>query len=365
VLFASFSRNHEYIFRADIWFFRGKAIKKAPVSPMTVFVTAILDIPCFMKKHHFFHSKLFFFCTIVLASLASIAHSGPYTKTPVQLTFVLKEHAATVKPFLPGGDSDAVRATSYGALGNEDIPSLNQDRYAYRPVTTFVRGRRVAGGDDMSRPEYKIFVYTAPRFLLLYRGKKSLAVYPVAVGKDNVWLDNNNIGAPIKLAGRTYTVKKGDNLWSISRRFGMDMWKIASFNALSVEEPLHPGQGIRIPSRHIDITPYGTFTITNKVQNPVFKRGGRTIQPFHQDRSNLLGSRWIGLSNSSYGIHGTNAPELIGTYSTQGCIRMLNKDVEQLFNLVQVGVEVVIQRTPTDKQRFSSWFNHIKRGLYD
>ncbi len=341
-------------------------MKKPSVSPMTVFAAAILGIPCFMKKQHSFNSKLFFLCTTVLASLASSTYCSPYTNTPrPQLTAVLKEHAATVKPFLSLGDLDSVELTSYGALIHYDFAPLNHDRYPHRPVNAVMRGRGAAGGDDVPKPEYRIFVYTAPRFLVLYKGKEFLAVYPVAVGKDNAWLDNNNTGAPIKVAGRTYTVKKGDNLWSISRGFGMDIWKVASFNGLSVEKPLRPGQEIKIPRRHIDITPYGTFTVTNKVQNPVYRSGHKTIQPFHQDKKNLLGSRWIGLNNSSYGIHGTNTPKLIGTYSTQGCVRMLNKDVEQLFNFVQVGTNVVIKRTPTGKQRLSSWLSHVKRGLYD
>jgi LysM repeat protein len=341
-------------------------MKKATVSPITVAREAINKIPCFMKKQHSLNSKLFFLCTTVLASLVSIAYCSLYPNTPPpQLTSVLKEHAATVKPLLPDGDSDSVELSSYGAVKHYDFAPLNHERYPYRTVNLLIRGRGVVGGDDIPKPEYRIFVYTAPRLLLLYTGKKFSAVYPVAVGKDNVWLDNNDIGAPMKLAGRTYIVKRGDNLWSISRSFGMDIWKVASFNALTVEEPLHPGQEIKIPSRHIDITPYGTFTITNKVQNPVYRSGHMTIQPFHQDKGNLLGSRWIGLNNSSYGIHGTNSPELIGTYSTRGCIRMFNKDVEELFDFVHVGAHVIIQGTPTYKQRFSSGLNHIKRGLYD
>jgi len=72
--------------------------------------------------------------------------------------------------------------------------------------------------------------------------------------------------------------------------------------------------------------PAGTFTIINKQVNP----GG----PF--------GTRWMGLSQPHYGIHGTNNPASIGTAASNGCIRMYNEDVNELFNLVSVGTPVTI-----------------------
>ncbi|HPC99924.1 MAG TPA: L,D-transpeptidase [Acetivibrio sp.] len=73
-------------------------------------------------------------------------------------------------------------------------------------------------------------------------------------------------------------------------------------------------------------TPRGTFTIVNKQINP----GG----PF--------GTRWMGLSIPHYGIHGTNNPASIGTAASNGCVRMFNEDVNELFNQVSVGTIVNI-----------------------
>jgi lipoprotein-anchoring transpeptidase ErfK/SrfK len=75
-------------------------------------------------------------------------------------------------------------------------------------------------------------------------------------------------------------------------------------------------------------TPRGTCLIKNKAVNP----GG----PF--------GARWMGLSatGGSYGIHGTNNPSSIGKNVSNGCIRMYNKDVTELFTLVPVGTVVKI-----------------------
>ena len=42
-------------------------------------------------------------------------------------------------------------------------------------------------------------------------------------------------------------------------------------------------------------------------------------------------------------IHGTNHEESIGTPSSIGCIRMRNEDIVDLFRLVEVGSEVLIE----------------------
>lgn len=57
-----------------------------------------------------------------------------------------------------------------------------------------------------------------------------------------------------------------------------------------------------------------------------------------------FGSRWMRLSVpwGIYGIHGTNKPWSIGSFKSAGCIRMYNKNVEQLYDWVTVGTPVYI-----------------------
>ncbi len=57
-----------------------------------------------------------------------------------------------------------------------------------------------------------------------------------------------------------------------------------------------------------------------------------------------------------YGIHGTNAPSSIGRKASHGCIRMRNRDVEELFEMVAVGdpVELHAERTPELEQIFGT-----------
>lgn len=80
--------------------------------------------------------------------------------------------------------------------------------------------------------------------------------------------------------------------------------------------------------RMVTATPVGTYKIVNKQLNP----GG----PF--------GAYWMGLSRPHYGIHGTNDPTSIGKSVSHGCIRMYNKDVLELSQLVLYGTTVKIHR---------------------
>jgi hypothetical protein len=58
-----------------------------------------------------------------------------------------------------------------------------------------------------------------------------------------------------------------------------------------------------------------------------------------------FGTRWMGLNVpwGKYGIHGTNKPGSIGTFASHGCIRMFNKDVEELYAYVPIGTTVIIE----------------------
>jgi lipoprotein-anchoring transpeptidase ErfK/SrfK len=93
-------------------------------------------------------------------------------------------------------------------------------------------------------------------------------------------------------------------------------------------------------------TPEGEFEVVNRIPHPTWFGKGKPVPP---GKTNPLGTRWLGLSKSGYGIHGTNAPASIGSAASKGCIRMNNRDVEELFPLVQVGVHVEISTAPATK----------------
>jgi lipoprotein-anchoring transpeptidase ErfK/SrfK len=89
-------------------------------------------------------------------------------------------------------------------------------------------------------------------------------------------------------------------------------------------------------------SPQGKFTVLEKVTNPQYTAPDGTVIN-GDDPANPLGERWIDLGNS-YGIHGTIDPNSIGRAESRGCIRMLNADVEEVYDLLSNGSEVQIRR---------------------
>ncbi|WP_100408184.1 L,D-transpeptidase family protein [Bacillus solitudinis] len=160
-----------------------------------------------------------------------------------------------------------------------------------------------------------------------------------------------------------HTVKPGETLSQISKDYRTPLVTIIRANPTINPNVIHPSQSIIIPGfpspdtipYKIDVsvnnrllrllkdgvqqkqypiavgrilhgTPVGNFIIINKAPNP----GG----PF--------GTMWMSLSKEHYGIHGTNDPSSIGKAVSRGCIRMYNRDVEELASIVPIGTSVSI-----------------------
>lgn len=94
-------------------------------------------------------------------------------------------------------------------------------------------------------------------------------------------------------------------------------------------------------------SPRGTFHIASHVVNPTYTHDGKVVKP---GPGNPVGTRWMSLGFKGYGIHGTNQPESIGHAASHGCIRLRNRDVEELFELVRVGDEVDLIGDPTPEE---------------
>ncbi len=98
-------------------------------------------------------------------------------------------------------------------------------------------------------------------------------------------------------------------------------------------------------------TPLGLWRVApnGKLKNPTYygARGEGVIAA--DDPKNPLGERWIALEGMegdavgrrSYGIHGTIDPASIGHQASQGCIRLLNSDVELMYDLLTDGQSTV------------------------
>lgn len=93
----------------------------------------------------------------------------------------------------------------------------------------------------------------------------------------------------------------------------------------------------------------GTQTITRKAEWPAWTPPPEMIarQPYlprHMTGGpgNPLGARAMYLGGTIYRIHGTNAPETIGTRVSSGCLRLTNEDVIDLYSRVNVGTKVIV-----------------------
>lgn len=167
-----------------------------------------------------------------------------------------------------------------------------------------------------------------------------------------------------------YTVKSGDNLYMLAKKFHTTVGLIKKLNGRE-SDVLYPDMNLKIYTAPFSIwvskgentlvlyaegkpvkrypvatgknncTPAGTFKIVNKLVDPTWFKTGAILPPGSPE--NALGTRWMGFDKSGYGIHGTIDPKSIGSQASQGCIRMLNADVEELYSLVPSGTQVTVQ----------------------
>ena len=96
-------------------------------------------------------------------------------------------------------------------------------------------------------------------------------------------------------------------------------------------------------------SPIGEFKITQKKENPVWivpksiREEDPSLPPVvPPGPDNPLGVRAMRLGNTDYLLHGTSKKFGIGMQVSHGCIRMYNKDVVRLFDIVSKGTKVVI-----------------------
>ena len=166
-----------------------------------------------------------------------------------------------------------------------------------------------------------------------------------------------------------YEIKPGDTLTKIAKEFKTTTDLIMKSNNLA-DDKILPGRKIKVWTSAFSIlidksqntlilksdeeviktyvvstgknnsTPVGNFKITTKLVNPTWFKAGAVFPAGSPE--NVLGSRWLGFNLPSYGIHGTTEPQSLGRQVTQGCVRMLNSEVEELYTIVPVGAEVSI-----------------------
>jgi len=170
---------------------------------------------------------------------------------------------------------------------------------------------------------------------------------------------------------KPYVVQPGDQLRRIAQKYKISWQYLAKLNRTDPRR-LRPGMKLKVIkgpfSALVDVsdftltlhahgyfvkryligvgkggsTPHGTFKVLEKVDNPQYTGpDGKVIDA--DDPSNPLGDRWLDLGDG-YGIHGTIDPTSIGKSESRGCIRMRNADVEEVYDILTKGSQVIIRR---------------------
>lgn len=169
-------------------------------------------------------------------------------------------------------------------LGNEDLfPRLPQPEPETPSLPSLGPSSSPAppAPTPVIRTDVRIEISLTRRRLTLYQGQQTLKVYPVAVGKSG--------------------------------------WE----------------------------TPLGQFQVRQMYENPPWRNPftGEVIPGGSGD--NPLGRRWIGFWTNGknwVGMHGTPKPGTVGQAASHGCIRMFNRDIEELFGHVAIGTPVRVVR---------------------
>ena len=168
-----------------------------------------------------------------------------------------------------------------------------------------------------------------------------------------------------------YIVVPGDSLAKIAGRYSTTVELIKRANNLK-SDIIIPGMKLKVQNKPFSIivdnkqcvltvllgdevikiydvatgknnsTPIGLFKVRDRLVDPVWYNKGAAIPA--ESPENVLGTRWMGLTTPEpgYGIHGTTEPESIGYQSTEGCIRMRNEDVEELYSIIPLGISVTV-----------------------
>ena len=97
-------------------------------------------------------------------------------------------------------------------------------------------------------------------------------------------------------------------------------------------------------------TPEVDFFVYDKIEEPPWTRPSDNKIIEYGDPENVLGTRWFALKSPEnkeligFGIHGTWERDSIGHQSSDGCVRMFNEDVEELFDLIPRNTKVTITK---------------------
>lgn len=205
--------------------------------------------------------------------------------------------------------------------------------------------------------------------------KQRQAIKATLANLSNKWLFSRDPHSGDTLTA-TYKVQPGDLLSQIAKQYHVPYEILLTINNIRRPENLRAGETIKVIKGPFHAIVYrSTFTLDLYLGNKTYvksykvglgeqglgtptgkwrvKPGGKLIKPTWTDPTTgrryiaddpdyPLGSRWIALDGlegnakgrTGFAIHGTKEPESIGTRSSRGCIRLLNGEAIEVYNLL-------------------------------
>lgn len=105
-------------------------------------------------------------------------------------------------------------------------------------------------------------------------------------------------------------------------------------------------------SKH-DPLPLGRWVVTAVLQNPTYSYNPNLFWDSDPQNAkakiaagpnNPVGTVWVDINKSHYGIHGSPEPGKIGHAESHGCVRLTNWDAARVAELVRKGTKVVFRK---------------------
>jgi LysM repeat protein len=322
-------------------------------------------------------------CLVLLGLLWHRMRSSGEPEVVADAATVQTQNGALDKP---AGES----ATPQGLLGLAETPSQGQgpDESSSDVMTLAVPQPAIEPNPtvDVALSEARGMTYSQPSQIVAARDRLNeilstpMSPRQLQSVKDlmsdlaDKWLFNSTLAPGDKFC-ELYTVKGGDSLEVIGRRFKVPYEILMDINKIRDARSLQAGQRIKVINGPFHAKVYrSTFTLDVYLQDMFVRsfkvglgapgsetptgvwrvqEGGKLVRPEWTDkRTNRtykptdpdypLGSRWIALDGltgeakgrTGFAIHGTKDPGQIGTAASQGCIRMYNGQAVLVYNLL-------------------------------
>ncbi len=166
----------------------------------------------------------------------------------------------------------------------------------------------------------------------------------------------------------THVVKSGEYIATIAREYGVDSSSIIAINGIDPKR-LRAGQELKILSGKMLLvvdkkrftadffldgrfikrypcatgaptteTPAGHYTVFSLVKEPPWTAPDGRIYKYGEP-GHLIGPRWMalkGMGTNGLGVHGTVDPNSMGKKISNGCVRLLNNDVIELYGFASI-----------------------------